>query len=124
MRSPASLITASVRAAASSIDIDSRVAQWRTAGYTSYNRGAPAYTADEIAAERKAFPVVQESLEVGKRADVIHANNVLAHVADLNGIVRGFRSLLKEDGVVTQLWVESNPGGVDVSGSDKVLKAL
>lgn len=36
----------------------------------------------------------------GKRADVIHANNVLAHVADLNGIVRGFGLLLKDDGVV------------------------
>jgi len=35
-----------------------------------------------------------------KRADVIHANNVLAHVADLNGIVNGFQLLLNEDGVV------------------------
>ena len=36
----------------------------------------------------------------GERADVIHANNVLAHVADLNGVVSGFRTLLKDDGVV------------------------
>ena len=49
------------------VDIDSRVAQWRNTGYTAYDRNAPAYTADEIAAERQAFPVVQESLEVGKR---------------------------------------------------------
>ncbi|HVF51309.1 MAG TPA: methyltransferase domain-containing protein, partial [Pyrinomonadaceae bacterium] len=35
----------------------------------------------------------------GKRADVIHANNVLAHVADLNGVVRGFATLLKDSGV-------------------------
>ncbi len=35
----------------------------------------------------------------GKRADVIHANNVLAHVADTNGFVRGIATLLKEDGV-------------------------
>lgn len=34
------------------------------------------------------------------RADVIHANNVLAHVADLNGVVRGFRTLVKDSGVV------------------------
>ena len=34
------------------------------------------------------------------RADVIHANNVLAHVADLNGVVRGFARLVKDDGVV------------------------
>jgi SAM-dependent methyltransferase len=37
--------------------------------------------------------------EEGKRADVIIANNVLAHVADLNGFVEGIGTLLKEDGV-------------------------
>lgn len=35
----------------------------------------------------------------GKRADVIHANNVLAHVPDLNGFVQGLRETLKDDGV-------------------------
>lgn len=35
----------------------------------------------------------------GRRADVIHANNVLAHVADTNGFVTGIGMLLKEDGV-------------------------
>lgn len=35
----------------------------------------------------------------GLRADVIHANNVLAHVADLNGVVAGFKLLLKPGGV-------------------------
>lgn len=35
----------------------------------------------------------------GRRADVIHAHNVLAHVADLNGFVRGLELLLKDDGV-------------------------
>lgn len=35
----------------------------------------------------------------GTRADVIHANNVLAHVADLNGFVSGLYALLKDDGV-------------------------
>jgi SAM-dependent methyltransferase len=35
----------------------------------------------------------------GKRADVIHANNVLAHVADLNGFVAGIALALKDDGV-------------------------
>ncbi|MEW5982052.1 MAG: class I SAM-dependent methyltransferase [Acidobacteriota bacterium] len=34
------------------------------------------------------------------RADVIHANNVLAHVADLNGVVEGFGCLVKSRGVV------------------------
>lgn len=34
----------------------------------------------------------------GKQADVIIANNVLAHVADTNGFVRGIRTLLKDGG--------------------------
>jgi len=37
----------------------------------------------------------------GRRADLIIANNVLAHVPDLNGFVRGLRLLLKASGVVT-----------------------
>jgi SAM-dependent methyltransferase len=37
--------------------------------------------------------------ERGETADVIHANNVLAHVADLNGFVEGIKVLLKDDGV-------------------------
>ncbi|MBV9773460.1 MAG: class I SAM-dependent methyltransferase [Gemmatimonadetes bacterium] len=36
----------------------------------------------------------------GNRADVIHANNVLAHVADLNGVVQGFHELLREGGTL------------------------
>jgi SAM-dependent methyltransferase len=35
----------------------------------------------------------------GKRADIIHANNVLAHVADTNGFVEGIRLLLKDSGI-------------------------
>lgn len=35
----------------------------------------------------------------GEQADIIHAHNVLAHVADLNGVVEGISLLLKEGGV-------------------------
>lgn len=35
----------------------------------------------------------------GKAADVIIANNVLAHVPDLNGFVEGIKIMLKDDGV-------------------------
>jgi SAM-dependent methyltransferase len=35
-----------------------------------------------------------------ERADVVHANNVMAHVADLNGFVAGLQLLLKDDGVL------------------------
>ncbi len=37
----------------------------------------------------------------GRRADVIIANNVMAHVPDLNGFVEGMRVLLTDDGVAT-----------------------
>ncbi|MFI5284057.1 MAG: class I SAM-dependent methyltransferase [Candidatus Dormibacterales bacterium] len=59
-------------------------------------------------AEEKGIPtlvrffgreVAQELRDSGRRADVIHANNVLAHVADLNGFVAGMAITLKNDGV-------------------------
>ena len=34
-----------------------------------------------------------------RRADIVHANNVLAHVADTNGFVAGIATLLKPDGI-------------------------
>jgi SAM-dependent methyltransferase len=37
--------------------------------------------------------------QAGKSADIIHANNVLAHVADTNGFVQGIALLLKENGM-------------------------
>jgi SAM-dependent methyltransferase len=43
--------------------------------------------------------VGRELRDEGKTADVVHANNVLAHVADLNGFVAGIALLLKDDGV-------------------------
>jgi 2-polyprenyl-3-methyl-5-hydroxy-6-metoxy-1,4-benzoquinol methylase len=43
--------------------------------------------------------LANELAATGRRADVIHANNVLAHVADTNGFVAGIATLLKDDGV-------------------------
>jgi SAM-dependent methyltransferase len=60
------------------------------------------------AAEANGIPTLCEffGLELAQRlrgegtaADVIVANNVLAHVADLNGFVAGIAALLKDDGV-------------------------
>jgi SAM-dependent methyltransferase len=44
-------------------------------------------------------PLAQRLLAEGIKADIIHANNVLAHVADLNGLVSGISALLKPDGI-------------------------
>ncbi len=36
----------------------------------------------------------------GTRADVLHANNVLAHVPDIRGVLAGAQAFLKDDGVM------------------------
>jgi SAM-dependent methyltransferase len=36
----------------------------------------------------------------GRLADVVHANNVVAHVPDLNGLFAGFEAVLKPDGLL------------------------
>ncbi len=58
-------------------------------------KGVPTLTrffGAELAAELRAE---------GRAADVIAANNVLAHVPDINDFARGFKALLKPDGVIT-----------------------
>lgn len=59
-------------------------------------------------AEQRGVPTLTEFFssdlarklhEQGKEADIIIANNVLAHVADLNGFVQGIQILLKKEGV-------------------------
>jgi len=68
----------------------------------------PAANVARVAIEKRDIPTVvaffgsslagQLAAE-GKRADIIHANNVLAHVADLNGFVAGIRTVLKDEGI-------------------------
>jgi len=69
----------------------------------------PARNIAEVAINERDVPTISEFFgkdiahglsEGGQSADVIHANNVLAHVADLNGVVSGFKTLLKPDGRV------------------------
>jgi SAM-dependent methyltransferase len=43
--------------------------------------------------------LARELRDQGKRADVVIANNVLAHVPDLNGFVEGIATILKDAGV-------------------------
>src|SRR6266404_2926224 len=68
----------------------------------------PAANIARIAEEERGIPTLceffGEKLAIhlrrqGRAADVIHAHNVLAHVPDLNGVVRGFKTLLKETGL-------------------------
>jgi SAM-dependent methyltransferase len=68
----------------------------------------PARNIAKVAIEQRGIPTVSEFFgaelatelaDQGKRADVLHANNVLAHVADLNGFVAGIQTILKPEGV-------------------------
>jgi SAM-dependent methyltransferase len=68
----------------------------------------PATNIARVARDERGIPTITEFFgaelatklaDEGQRGDVIHANNVLAHVADLNGFVRGLQLLLKEEGV-------------------------
>ncbi|MFN8637005.1 MAG: class I SAM-dependent methyltransferase [Chloroflexota bacterium] len=68
----------------------------------------PAVNVARVAREQRSIPTVAELFDdtlaaslvaEGRQADVIHANNVLAHVANLNGVVRGISLLLKPSGV-------------------------
>jgi uncharacterized protein (TIGR02271 family) len=52
---------------AGSVDIDERVAHWKSSGYSGFDSTARPYTADEVTTDRQAFAVTRESLEVGKR---------------------------------------------------------
>lgn len=49
------------------IDVDERVRQWKSAGYTGYDESAQPYTSDEAMREREKLQVVREDLKVGKR---------------------------------------------------------
>lgn len=68
----------------------------------------PALNVARVAIEEKQIPTITEFFGAelaaqlaakGQRADVVHAHNVLAHVANLNGFVQGFETLLKPGGV-------------------------
>ncbi len=68
----------------------------------------PAVNVARVAETERGIPTVCEFFDEvlatllvkrGQSADVIHAHNVLAHVAGLNGFVRGLRLVLKDEGV-------------------------
>ena len=65
----------------------------------------PAAAAEErgLPTRREFFgrELAEQLVAAGERADVIVANNVLAHVPDLNGVVAGMVALLADDGLIT-----------------------
>ena len=67
----------------------------------------PAKNVAKVAEEKGILTLVEffgkelaaELAEAEENADVVHANNVLAHVPDLNGVVAGIGMILKDDGI-------------------------
>lgn len=68
----------------------------------------PAANIARVTRDERGIPTVCEFFSAqlaaelvagGRAADVVHGNNVLAHVADLNGVVRGIATVLKPRGV-------------------------
>lgn len=68
----------------------------------------PARNVARVARERHGISTIEEFFgqdlagslaDEGRLADVLHVNNVLAHVPDLNGFVAGIRDVLKTDGI-------------------------
>ncbi|MFH1706572.1 MAG: class I SAM-dependent methyltransferase, partial [Planctomycetota bacterium] len=55
----------------------------------------------EIIEDFFGIRLARELIKQGKQADLAVANNVLAHVPDINDFVSGFAGLLKPDGVAT-----------------------
>jgi SAM-dependent methyltransferase len=69
----------------------------------------PARNVARVAVEQKHIPTIieffgqalaEQLAAQGRRADVVHAHNVLAHVANLNSFVQGFEILVKDGGIV------------------------
>ena len=78
-------------------------------------KGIPCYGIEPthntaVAARKKEIEILEEFfgekladdlVRAGRQADLAIANNVLAHVPDINNFVKGFAKILKPDGVVT-----------------------
>jgi uncharacterized protein (TIGR02271 family) len=73
------------------VDIDRRANYYRQTGYTGYDENSPAYTSEEARVDREKFrehasgtavPVIEEELQVGKRAVQRGGVRVYSHVVD------------------------------------------
>jgi SAM-dependent methyltransferase len=72
-------------------------------GFEPTHNTAEAARAKDIDIVEEFFGVdsAQAQVDLGRQADLMAANNVLAHVPDINDFVSGFARLLKPQGVVT-----------------------
>jgi uncharacterized protein (TIGR02271 family) len=73
----------SALASVGAVNVEERVAAWRTTGYTSYQKNSTPFTADQVAEERaRVIPVIQENLEVGKRQVDMGAVRVVSRLVE------------------------------------------
>ena len=102
-------------------DIDRHAEFFRKSGYEGYNESAPAYSADEAAREREQFrgaqgsatsvPVIEEELQVGKRA--VQRGGVRVHSRVVNQPVEEQINLREE-----HVRVERRPADRPVQAAD------
>jgi hypothetical protein len=82
---------ASIMTDLGAVDIDRRANYYRQTGHSGENESSPAYTADEAARDRGSFrnqagstsvPVVEEEMQIGKRAVQRGGVRVYSHVVE------------------------------------------
>jgi uncharacterized protein (TIGR02271 family) len=65
-----------------SVDVEARVDQWKQQGWTGFDPNSEPLTENELERERQAVPVVQEELQVGKRAVDVGGLRVIKRVSE------------------------------------------
>jgi hypothetical protein len=123
------------------VDLGQRSSHWRSSGWAGYQSDAPLYTADEIQKERSLYgqttvgasagaqavsktsgnaatsgeviPVIQEQLEVGKRAEQKGGVRIFSHVTEKQ--VQESVQLPEEDVKVEQFGTQGTAKGASMT---------
>jgi uncharacterized protein (TIGR02271 family) len=102
------------------VDVDRRAAYYRSAGYSGYDASAPRYAKNDIDRERAllrdkgevALPIIEEQIQVGKRA--VQRGGVRVHTRVTERPVEETVNLREED-----VYVERRPADRAVTDADR-----
>jgi uncharacterized protein (TIGR02271 family) len=64
------------------VDVDARAAQWKSKGWTGFDRNCKPLSHEEMALERQSVPIVQEELQVGKRTTDVGGLRVVKRMTE------------------------------------------
>jgi len=105
----------STLASVGAVNIEDRVAAWRDAGYTGYQKASLPYTPDQVAEERaRVIPVIQEDLEVGKREVDLGKVRVVSRIVETP--VSESVTLREEHATVERRPVDRPASATDLAG--------